>query len=751
MSEHTVRGLIGDKEATITAGKLAGQANGAVTISMGDTEALVTATANQRAREGVDFFPLTIDVEERMYAVGRIPGSFFRREGRTTERGILTCRLIDRPLRPSFRDGYRNDTHIVATILQVDGENAYDVLSLNGASAALSISDIPFEGPIGSVRLGLKDGEWIPFPTYTELEECVFDLVVAGKRNEEGSVDIVMVEAGSTDGAMDMIADGAPASDEAAVVAGLEAAKEYIGQMVDLQNELVALCGKEVGEWPSQTEYSDEVYAKVVELGTSKVADVIQIQGKAERNAAQSAAKDEVLEAFDTEDADELKMIGKAFGSLVKSMMRDRVVAEGVRMDGRSPADIREITAEVGVLKRAHGSALFKRGETQVLNVLTMGMPRMEQMLDTIAKEDSKRYMHHYNFPPFSTGEAGFMRGPKRREIGHGALAEKAVKAVIPTGDDFNYTLRLVSEVLASNGSSSMASVCGSTLSLMDAGIHIVAPVAGIAMGLIAHDGKYVTLTDILGAEDALGDMDFKVAGTADVITAIQLDMKINGLPSEVLAAAMDQAKDARLQILAVMADAISEPRAELNEFAPRLEAVEIPKDKIGEIIGPKGKVIRELEAETGANLEIQEDGIVLIASESAEQLEAAKQRVLEIAFPPEAEVGKEYDGQVVGITKFGAFINILPGRDGLLHISKMDAKRRVNRVEDYLEEGDQLKVVVGEIDRGGKVSLDLVGEIEPKPGADVGPAREGGGGGDRDRGDRGPRRPRRTGSGSRG
>ena len=736
MSEHTVRGLIGDKEAIITAGKLAGQANGAVTVSMGDTEALVTATANKRAREGVDFFPLTIDIEERMYAVGRIPGSFFRREGRTTERGILSARLIDRPLRPSFRDGYRNDTHIVATILQVDGENAYDVLSLNGASAALSISDIPFEGPIGAVRLGLSSGEWIPFPTYTELEDCVFDLIVAGKRNDDGDIDIVMVEAGSTDGAMDMIANGQAASDEAAIVEGLEQSKAYIGQMVDLQNELVELCGKEVGEWPATAEYTDEIFAKVKDLGESKVADVIRIVDKTERKAAQSTAKDEVLESFNAEDADEMKLAGKAFGSLVKSMMRDRVVTEGVRMDGRSSTEIRPLSAEVGVLKRAHGSSLFKRGETQVLNVLTMGMPRMEQMLDTIAKEDSKSYMHHYNFPPFSTGEAGFMRGPKRREIGHGALAEKAVKAVIPTGDDFNYTLRLVSEVLASNGSSSMASVCGSTLSLMDGGINIVAPVAGIAMGLIAHNGEYVTLTDILGAEDALGDMDFKVAGTADVITAIQLDMKINGLPSEVLAGALNQAKDARLEILAVMAEAISEPRAELNEFAPRLEAVEIPKDKIGEIIGPKGKVIRELEAETGANLEIQEDGIVLIASENADQLEAAKQRVLEIAFPPEAEIGKEYDGQVVGITKFGAFVNILPGRDGLLHISKMDAKRRVNRVEDYLEEGDALKVVVGEIDRGGKVSLELVGEIEPKPGADVGPPREGGGGdrGGRDR-----------------
>ena len=405
MSEHTVRGLIGEKEAIISAGKLAGQANGAVTISMGDTEALVTATANQRARDSVDFFPLTIDVEERMYAVGRIPGSFFRREGRATERAILSARLIDRPLRPSFRDGYRNDTHVVATILQVDGENAYDVLSLNGASAALSISDIPFEGPIGAVRLGLKDGEWIAFPTYSELEECVFDLVVAGKRNDSGAVDIVMVEAGSTDGAMDKIANGQASSDEQTIVDGLEQAKTYIGQMVDLQLELKELTGKEIGEWPDASDYTDEIFAKVSELGTDKVTEIIRIVDKAERNAAQSAAKDEVLENFNSEDAVELKMAGKAFGSLVKSMMRDRVVAEGVRMDGRSSTDIRPLSAEVGVLNRTHGSSLFKRGETQVLNVVTMGMPRMEQMLDTIANEDSKGYMHHYNFPPFSTGE----------------------------------------------------------------------------------------------------------------------------------------------------------------------------------------------------------------------------------------------------------------------------------------------------------------------------------------------------------
>ncbi len=734
MAETTVRGLIGEKEVVISSGTMAGLANGAVRISMGETEALVTASNNAKPREGANFFPLTIDVEERMYAAGKIPGSFFRREGRATERAILTARLIDRPLRPNFTTGYLNDTHVVATILAVDGENPYDVISLNGASAALSISDLPFEGPIGAVRLALLDGDWVPMPTFQELEDSVFDLVVAGMRNEDGDVDIVMVEAGSTEKAMELIGEGAPASDEDSVARGLEEAKAYIGQLVDLQNDLKGQVGKPLSEYPVNIDYTDDVYEKVAGLTGDSIGEIIVIADKTERGKAESAAKDAMLEAYGEAEANELSMASKAFRALMKKAMRARVVNEGIRLDGRSATDIREITAEVGVIARAHGSALFKRGETQVLNVTTMGMPRMEQMLDTISNEESKRYMHHYNFPPFSTGEAGFMRGPKRREIGHGALAEKAVRVVVPLGDDFNYALRLVSEVLASNGSSSMASVCASTLSLMDAAVPIIAPVAGIAMGVIAQDGEYVTLTDILGAEDALGDMDFKVAGTADVITAMQLDMKIQGLPSEVLTGALSQARDARLKILEVMADTIAEPRTELNKYAPRLEAVQIPKDKIGEIIGPKGKVIRELEEETGATLEIQEDGTVLIGSESGEQLEHAKTRVLEIAFPPEAELGKEYEGTVVGITKFGAFINILPGRDGLLHISKMDANRRVNRVEDYLDDGDEIKVVVGEIDRNGKVSLDLVGEIEPKEGANVGAPREDdrGGGGDR-------------------
>ena len=729
VSEHTVRTNIGEREVVVSTGKMALQANGAVRVSMGGTEALVTATANTRPRESVDFFPLTIDVEERMYAVGKIPGSFFRREGRATERATLSARLIDRPLRPSFRNGYRNDTHVVVTVMQVDGENAYDILALNGASAALTLSDLPFEGPIGAVRLGLKEGDWIPFPTFTELEECVFDLVVAGRRGGSGEVDIVMVEAGATETAMDLISGGQAPPDEQTVAGGLEVAKGHIGTLVDLQSELQSLAGKEVGEWAAFLDYTDEIYEQVHALVGDGVAEMTQVADKTERNAAESALREQVVSLFEQRDEPELVSQGvKALKAVVKKTMRDRILDEGIRMDGRTSTEIRPLAAEVNVLGRAHGSALFTRGETQVLNVLTLGMPRMEQLLDTISNEESKRYMHHYNFPPYSTGEAGFMRGPKRREIGHGALAEKAVKPVVPQGDEFQYTLRLVSEVLSSNGSSSMASVCGSSLSLMDAGIGISAPVAGIAMGLIAKGDRYVTLTDILGAEDALGDMDFKVAGTADVITALQLDMKIDGLPSDVLAAALSQAKEARVQVLDVMLAAIPEPRRQLKEHAPRVETVQIPVDKIGDIIGPKGKIIRELEQVTGATIEVQDDGTVLVSSSDGSSLDDAMGRVKEIAFPPTPEVDKQYEGKVVSITDFGAFVNILPGRDGLLHISKLDSTRHVRRVGDYLSEGDTLNVVVDAIDRIGKVSLKVTTDLEPKPGAQV--ARAGAGGG---------------------
>ena len=745
MPEISVKGTIGGKEFVLSTGKLAGQADGAVVARLGGTEMLVTATANKTMREGIDFFPLTVDFEERMYAAGKIPGSFFRREGRPSEQAILTCRLIDRPLRPSFADGFRCETQVVVTSLAVDQENPFDIVALNGASAALAVSSIPFDGPIGGIRVALKKGEWIPFPTHADLEESVFELTVAGRRNAEGGIDIMMVEAGSTPNGLRLIADGDSPSDEATVARGLDEAKTYIGESIDLQNELVSQIEIPEADWPLAIDYSEDIYNKVHEVAAPRLESVITIADKKERNLAADAIEADSFAALGLADDDEegKGQAKRAFKSVLKDMMRRRVVEEGIRLDGRAPTDIRAISAEVGVVGRTHGSGLFQRGETQVLNLTTLGMLKMEQMLDTLALEDSKRYMHHYNFPPFSTGEAGFMRGPKRREIGHGALAEKAVLPVIPTEEDFPYALRLVSEVLSSNGSTSMASVCASSLSLMDAGVPISAPVAGIAMGLIYRDGKYVTLTDILGAEDALGDMDFKVAGTRDVITALQLDTKIEGLPSEVLTTALDQARDARLFILDKMAEAISEPRTEMNEFAPRIESIEIPKDKIGEVIGPKGAVIRELEEVTGAAIEIEEadgKGIVRIASNDSSALAAAKERVTQIAFPPEVELGTEYDGKVVNITKFGAFVNILPGRDGLLHISRLDGSKRVDRVEDYLVDGQELKVRVREIDRG-KVSLELVEALEgatlPEPEA---PRQDGGdrGGRDRDRGGRG-------------
>jgi polyribonucleotide nucleotidyltransferase len=752
VAETTVRGRVGEVEISLSTGKLAQLSDGAVVARIGDTEVLVTATAKRSLRESVDFFPLTVDVEERTYAVGRIPGSFFRREGRASENAILADRLIDRPLRPNFAKGYRHDTHVVGTVLAADLENPHDVITLNGASAALIVSPIPFEGPIGAVRLALTNGEWIPFPTYEQGEEAVFEIVVAGKRNADGSIDITMVEAGASENGYRMVQEGQQASDEATVAAGLELAKEYIATLVDLQLELLEKHGEpEPVEWIHLEDYSDEIHEKVEALAKAKLEGLGTIVNKHERQNAESEIKVATIESLglDEDDTDGLKQAKAAFSKVQASVMRSRVVAEGVRIDGRSLTEIRPLTIEVGLVPGVHGSAMFQRGETQVLNITTLGMLKMEQMLDTISPEDSKRFMHHYNMPPFATGEAGFMRGPKRREIGHGALAEKALHPVIPPAEDFPYAYRLVSEVLMSNGSSSMASVCGSSLSLMDAGVPIAAAVAGIAMGLIYQDGKFVTLTDILGVEDHLGDMDFKVAGTADMITAMQLDTKIEGLPAEVLIGAMNQAFDARLSILNAMADVIAEPRSELAAKAPKIESVMVPKDKIGEVIGPKGKTIRELEEETGAVIEIDDDGTVRVGAPDTASMNLAKERILAIGFPPEAKVGEVYDGEVVNITKFGAFVNILPGRDGLLHISKIGGNRRIDRVEDVLNLGDAVKVVVREIDDRGKVSLDM---------ADA-PSGDGDGGSDAPRGekksdrrgDRGERRDDRGGRNNRG
>ncbi len=705
-----------DKTLSFETGRLAPQADGAVVARMGDTILLVTATAARSVRPGVDFFPLTVDIEERMYAAGKIPGSFFRREGRATDQAILTCRLIDRPLRPSFPEGFRNEVHVVGTIFGADQVNPHDVLAINAASAALMISGIPFDGPIGAVRVGYtKDGTWVPHATYQEGDECTFELVVAGRSIEGGDVAIMMVEAGGTEEAWEYYQAGAPKVTEEIIAEGLQAAKTWINESVELQRQLVEKAGsKPPIVFDAQVDYSDEIWERVSAIGADPIAKASTISAKAERNAAldevSATIRTELAEAFEGQE----KEVKAAIRALIKKVVRKRIVEEGLRIDGRGTTDIRPLSAEVGLIPTAHGSALFERGETQVLNFTTLGMPRMDQLLDTIGVDDKKRYMHHYNFPPFSTGETGFMRGPKRREIGHGLLGERALFPVVPSFEDFPYTIRVVSDVLSSNGSTSMASVCGSSLSLMDAGVPLKAPVAGIAMGLVFAEGKYTTLTDILGAEDAFGDMDFKVAGTADFITALQLDTKIAGLPADVLAQALQQARVARLEILEVMAGAINEPRSEVAATAPKIVTLQIPIEKIGEVIGPKGKVINALQAETGADINVDDDGrvgTVTIGAKDGSAVTEALRRIELLMDPPRAEIGAVYTGRVVNVTKFGAFVNILPGRDGLVHISKLGQGKRVERVEDVVDLGDEITVRVDDIDQQGKVSLSPVGD----------------------------------------
>ena len=719
----TVSGAIGaeDKIMKLETGVLASLANGAVVVSVGKTTVLVTATANKSAKPGTDFFPLTVDFEERSYAAGKIPGSFFRREGRASESAILACRLTDRPLRPLFPDGFRNDVHIVATILGADQENPYDVPAINAASAALCISDIPFQGPLGCVRIAFdQDGEWISHPTYEEGELSTFEMVVAGRLLENGDVAVMMVEAGGTENAWSYYETGAPKVDEKVLAAGLEFAKEPIKQAIALQEKLIESAGEiSKMEVTLAVDYSEEIMEAVKEVGSGLLAESQTIADKTQRAEAESQATssvlEEVLKRFDEEDNAETQ-IKAAIRSLTKELVRKRIVEEGLRIDGRTPVDLRKLSSDVGILPTAHGSGLFQRGETQVLNITTLGTKRMDQMIDGIDPITRKRYMHHYNFPPFSTGEPGFMRGPKRREIGHGALAERALLPVIPSEEEWPYTLRLVSDVMSSNGSTSMASVCSSTLSLMDAGVPIKAPVAGIAMGLVFSEGKYITLTDILGAEDAFGDMDFKVAGTSDVITALQLDTKIEGIPADVLASALDQAKDARMEILSVMNAAIAEPRDDVRDVAPKIISFEIPMDKIGEVIGPKGKVINAIQQETGAEVIVDDDGVmgsVSIAGTDRDAVYEAQRQINLILDPPTADVGGVYDGKVVNITNFGAFVNILPGRDGLLHISKIGGGKRIKRVEDVLDLGQEIEVKVEDIDPNGKISLVLTGEVQ--------------------------------------
>ncbi len=712
MSIDNVKVSIGNSEIAFETGKLALQAPGSVFVTSGETNVLVTTVANKSVRDGIDFFPLTVDVEERMYSAGKIPGGFFRREGRQTEKAILACRLIDRPLRPSFKDGFRCETQIIATVLSVDNENEYDILALNAASLGLQLAGVPLESAVGAVRMSLINDNWVVQATNTEIDESVFDMVVAGSLNSKGEVDIVMVEAGASDNAFEKIDNGSTAPSENIVADGIDLSKEYIAKLIEAQKELVSKRDIPTVDWPIVEDYSDELMKEITDAYSDKVDAITALTDRSERSEKQGELQDEVIEKFVNEDTDNTKAIKLAFKSLVKSSVRNRVLSGGPRLDGRTPTDIRDISSEINLLPTVHGSSLFLRGETQVLNITTLGMSRLEQMLDTIDTVTSKRYMHHYNFPPYSTGEAYPMRGPKRREIGHGALAEKALVPVIPPKIDFPYTIRVVSEAISSNGSTSQASVCASSLSLMAAGVPIREHVAGIAMGLISKDDTYVTLTDILGAEDALGDMDFKVAGTREVITALQLDMKIEGLPADVLRNALNQAMDARHHILDIMEDTIAEPAENLSGNAPRLETIELPKDKIGEVIGPKGKNIRKIEEETGCSVEIDDDGILTLGSTEEAAIAAGKEMVMLIIDPPEAEVGAEYDGEVVSVATYGAFINILPGRDGLLHVSKFHSTKRVNNTEAVVKAGDKIKVKVDSIENG-KVSLSPVEDLD--------------------------------------
>jgi polyribonucleotide nucleotidyltransferase len=738
-----------DKTMSFETGKFAQQSQGAVVATIGGTTVLATANAAKGVRDGIDFFPLTVDVEERAYAAGKIPGAFFRREGRPSEQAILTCRLIDRPLRPAFPDGYRNETQVVITVVGVDMENPHDVIAINAASAAFMVSGIPFEGPIGAVRMAYsQSGTWVPHPTYKEGEEGTFEIVVAGRELDNGDVAIMMVEAGGTEKAFEFYDNGAPKVTEQVIADGLEASKTWIKESIALQRQLVASIIATRGpitplEYTPVLDYTQEIFDAVERVATPLLANAITIALKADRNAATDDAAAKTVAELCGEGAPfagQQKEVKEAVRSLTKKLVRKRVVEQGIRIDGRGPKDLRPISSETGVLPRAHGTGLFQRGETQVMNVCTLAMPRMNQMLDTLGPDDTKRYIHHYNMAPWANGETGRVGSPKRREIGHGALAERALLPVIPSQEEFAYAIRLVSEVLSSNGSTSMASVCSSSLSLMDAGVPIKAPVSGIAMGLIFAEGKYTTLTDILGAEDAFGDMDFKVAGTADAVTALQLDTKIDGIPADVLAAALQQAREARMAILDNMNAAISAPRNTVAPTAPKIYSFTIPMDKIGEVIGPKGKVINTIQQETGADIAVDDDGavgIVTIGSPDGEKVEAAKERILAIVDPPTAELGAIYNGRVVSITKFGAFVNILPGRDGLVHISKLGNGQRVNNVEDVLELGQEIAVKVDDIDDKGKVSLTPVGpDGEPLPGGGGG----GGGGRDRDRGERSDR-----------
>jgi len=726
-------GSFGTRTIRFETGRLAQQAAGAVVAYLDDETMLLSATtASKTPKEHFDFFPLTIDVEERMYAAGRIPGSFFRREGRPSTDAILTCRLIDRPLRPTFISGLRNEIQVVVTILSLDPNDLYDVLAINAASASTQISGLPFSGPVGGVRVALipgsaGGGQWVAFPTVEQLEGAVFDMVVAGRKTGSGDsadVAIMMVEAEATDRVIELIAGGATAPTETVVAEGLEVAKPFIAALCNAQEELAAKAAKPVADYPLFPDYADDVYAAVVSAGGDDLAQALQIAGKTERNDRTDEIKVDVLARLGEAFAGREKEIGAAYRSLTKKLVRQRILTDYFRIDGRGITDIRALSAEVAIIPRAHGSALFERGETQIMGVTTLDMVKMAQQIDSLGPEKSKRYMHHYNFPPYSTGETGRVGSPKRREIGHGALAERALMPVLPSVEEFPYAIRQVSEALSSNGSTSMGSVCASTLSLLNAGVPLKAPVAGIAMGLVSDEvngeTRYVALTDILGAEDAFGDMDFKVAGTKEFVTALQLDTKLDGIPSHVLAGALAQAKDARLVILDVMAEAIDAPD-EMSPYAPRVTAIKVPIDKIGEVIGPKGKMINSITEQTGASISIEDDGTVFVGATDGASAQAAIDMINAIANPQLPKVGERFLGTVVKTTDFGAFVSLLPGRDGLVHISKLGRGKRVSKVEDVVKLGDKLRVEIADIDNRGKISLipvddDAAGESAPAP-----------------------------------
>ncbi|MDK7883397.1 polyribonucleotide nucleotidyltransferase [Corynebacterium striatum] len=714
-------GDFGTRTIRFETGLLARQAGGSVTTYLDeDTMLLSTTTASNQPREGFDFFPLTVDVEERMYAAGKIPGSFFRREGRPSTEAILACRLIDRPLRPTFVKGLRNEVQVVVTVLSMAPEEYYDVVAINGASASTQLSGLPVSGAVGGVRMALiaddkhPKGQWVAFPNHEQHERALFEMVVAGrivKKGNKEDVAIMMVEAGAGINVAERIKEGAPAPQESTVAEGLEAAKPFIKTLCEAQAGLAERAAKETQEFPLFPPYTDDVFAAVEKAASKKLEKLLTIPGKQDRDDATNEYMEQVeadlLEKFEDEDAS--KQIRAAYNAVMKAIVRKKILTEGFRIDGRGVTDIRDLGVEVDLIPRAHGSSLFERGETQILGVTTLDMLKMEQQIDSLTPVTGKRYMHHYNFPPYSTGETGRVGSPKRREIGHGALAERALLPVIPSREDFPYAIRQVSEALGSNGSTSMGSVCASTLSLYNAGVPLKAPVAGIAMGLVSGevDGKekFVALTDILGAEDAFGDMDFKVAGTSEYITALQLDTKLDGIPSKVLAQALEQARDARATILDTMAEVIEGPD-EMSGLAPKITSVKIPVNKIGELIGPKGKTINSITEETGAEVSIEEDGTVYISAATGEAADAAIEKVNSIANPQLPKVGERFLGTVVKTVAFGAFVSLTPGRDGLIHISKLGGDERIEKVEDVVNVGDKIQVEIADIDNRGKISL---------------------------------------------